>query len=138
MVRTKVLPSYAMRIIGEFQPLRDADGIVYEWVPCMSQPHAWDEDALIGVRRNAALVCKTQCPALADCNQRRLQLGDKAKGVWAGVDNGQHHRSRPEAILAPTPETRPIRVNRSRRQPTVTAELPDSVTIVDSALGGRV
>jgi hypothetical protein len=53
-------------------------------VPCTIYPFAWDEDAPVNVRRNAAHICRTQCEALQACTARLLALGPAARGVMAG------------------------------------------------------
>lgn len=65
--------------------LVDTRGAAYEDLPCMLQPLAWDEDATATVKRNAAAVCLRQCPALLACRDRLDELGEQARGVWAGV-----------------------------------------------------
>lgn len=83
-MRQASIPSYALRILGSMEALKNEAGEAYPWVPCMDAPYAWSEDADLSVRRNAALVCRRDCPALDACAEQRQRLGDFARGVWAG------------------------------------------------------
>jgi hypothetical protein len=103
--------SYQLLLSHQIEPLRDAAGGVYRWVPCMAQPLAWDEVAPASVRRAAAEVCLTLCPALIACEQRRAELaaaaaaglGGEVRGVWAGrVFTGRGERSADVALYEVT------------------------------------
>lgn len=77
----------------QLEPLRNpATGHPYRWLPCMTQPLAWDEVAPANVRRAAAQICLEHCPAILQCEIRRAELaaaaaaglGHAPRGVWAG------------------------------------------------------
>ncbi len=114
-------PSYELGSPVPLQPLLDADGRPYRWVPCTTQPAAWDEDAPMTAKISAARICRHDCPALAACAEYRDQLGPEARGVFAG----QVLRRKGGA---------PARV--PRRRPSlgppheVTLPMPDRVTVV--------
>jgi hypothetical protein len=67
--------------------LVDEHGRVYEapQLPCTDRPEWWDEDARRADQRTAIALCRTDCPALAACEDRRVQLSGTVGGVWAGV-----------------------------------------------------
>jgi len=105
MTRRQV--SYQLLLAHQLEPLRDPTGAAYKWVPCMTQPLAWDEIAPANVRRAAAEVCLTQCPALVACEIRRAELaaaaaaglGHPVRGVWAGrVFTGRGDRTADVAL----------------------------------------
>lgn len=79
--------AYVLAIAEPLAPLRDDLGQPFKWVPCMELPLAWDESSPINVRRRAAQVCRTHCPALRQCRTAMQQLiadGGEPLGVWAG------------------------------------------------------
>jgi hypothetical protein len=74
-------------MIHQLEPLRNPQGDAYPWVPCMAFPIAWDEASPFNVRKRAAEICTTHCPALAECEQATHRLeaeGGTPLGVWAG------------------------------------------------------
>lgn len=92
---------------GLFSALTDYTGTPYEpnQLPCVADPDSWDEDAHIKLRRHAAKVCRTGCPALVACRTRRLELGPWATGVWAGeVIPVRHHSPTKAEIGAAVPD----------------------------------
>lgn len=76
---------------GFLPPLADATGLPYEPrdLPCSESPHDWDEDAPKAIRTAAARRCWS-CPAMERCDERRIQLGNLATGVWAAVILPRH------------------------------------------------
>lgn len=73
------------RLIDVMAPLLAPDGHPYEVtaLPCTARPEWWDDDARPADQRVAATLCRHDCPAIHECNLRRLDLG-KPSGVWAG------------------------------------------------------
>lgn len=78
--------------ICDLPPLTDPAGRAVT-VPCSIYPGAWDEDAPVNVRRNAAHICRTECEALLACARRLAILTENAerddrmlpvRGVMAG------------------------------------------------------
>lgn len=123
-MRNDPAPSYqlaALDLLGSLHALRDRQGRKVEWVPCMSTPYAFDPEAPMNVKRNAAQQCLTDCSALHDCEQTLERLGPDAAGVWAGrILPGRRAR----AAAAGGSSRRRVRVS------AVTAPLPDKISIL--------
>jgi hypothetical protein len=111
-----------------FQALRDEHGRAYSWLPCMDAPYAWDEDSPIHVRMNAAATCRRDCPALAACALRAVELGVRARGVWGGMVLHRDH------VATSVDEFPPIVTGyamRPQRRPTFLPPLPaDKLSVV--------
>jgi hypothetical protein len=83
-------PSWSLPLLVDLlirSALVDEYGRVYEapQLPCTERPEWWDEDARRADQRAAIALCRTSCPALAACEDRRVRLSGTVGGVWAGV-----------------------------------------------------
>lgn len=112
-------PSYQLRILGQMHALKDPAGESYRWLPCMDAPYAWSEDAPIENRRNAAKICRAECPALRACGESLQMIGAAARGVWAG-----------EVIKRRNDDDMDLMDNEPLREHSIAAVYPDTIHIV--------
>lgn len=122
--------SYMLVLVHQLEPLRDATGKPFAWLPCMSQPLCWDEAAPANIRRRAAEICLTECPALIPCTARREELvaaaeqkrGQPPRGVWAGKMMSGRGDAEEVELWAITGSANPARSLTRRRLPPLPAD----------------